>query len=435
MKSTFTSRSLKLLSLATAVGRKELSQNLRENFARGVDEIASGRLKTRVEQARIIAEQLSQLKGAAMKAGQLLSLDAGDLLPPEAIEVLAKLQSQAEPIEWREIEKVLKTELNKEKLSQIENLSQKAAAAASIGQVHKARIAGRDVAIKIQYPGVRESVDSDLKLLKNVAQLFISITGKSFDLDSVFEEFARVLKQEANYKNEADVMLEYGQMIAPYEQFAIPEPILSHTTERVLTLTWQNGKSVNEWLKSNPPQAERNQIGAWLLDLYTLEFYKWGLVQTDPNFGNFLVQTDPLKLVVLDFGATLRYPVEFRRRYVDLLRTVRTGDHDAIVKSFVEFGWLDPRESDESQRLLIEMLSVGIEPFAAELQPFDFSNADYAKRTRETTQAFATSLKYSAPPREILFLHRKLGGIFNFLKKMEARVNLAPYWNHPNWTI
>lgn len=429
MKSSIPSRSLKLLGLAANLGRKELAQTLKEQFAKGVDEIASGRLKNRIEQAKLLTEQLAQLKGAAMKAGQLLSLDAADYFPPEAVEILSRLQGKADPVPWPELRKVLVEDLGEEKISSFETLSTEPAASASIGQVHRARLGGRDVAVKIQYPGVAESVDSDLKILKTVGQSLLTLSGRRIDLDELFDELAIVLNQEADYALELANMKEYATYLVNDPEFAVPTPLESHSSRRVLTMSWESGQSLNDWMKSRPSREERTTIGRRLLDLYTREFWDWGFVQTDPNYGNFLIRTRPLQLVVLDFGATLRYPVEFRREYRELLLVMRGADPKKIVDVSIEQGLIDERESEDAKRKLVDMLVLGLEPFDPSRQPFVFKDEDYTRRTRETIQAFTQSLKYSPPPRRILFLHRKMGGVFAFLKRLDIELDVAPYWD------
>ena len=377
----------------------------------------------------MIAENLSQLKGAAMKAGQLLSLDASDYFPPEAVEILSKLQGKAEPVEWSLLREVLVEELGEAKIATFEALSETAAASASIGQVHKGRYQGRNVAVKIQYPGVSDSIESDLKILRTMAQSFVSLSGRKMDLKELFEELTVVLKQEADYELELKNMSLFRELIAPAPEFIVPEPIPEMSGKRVLTMSWENGFNVNDWLKLNPPMHEREQIARMVLDLYCKEFFEWGLVQTDPNYANYIVQTKPLKLVLLDFGAALHYTQEFRSEYVGLLRALASLDRQRIMRTFTEFGLIDERESDEAKENFHELLTWSLEPFQPDRQPFRFRDDDYARRAREIGQKFSQSLKYSAPPKKILFLHRKLGGIFQLLKKMDVQLDVTPYWN------
>ena len=428
MKSSIGSRSIKLLGLAAKLGRDELAQKVKEQIQRGVEEVTSGRIKARIEQARVIAESLSQLKGAAMKAGQLLSLDAGDYFPPEAVEILSKLQGRADPIEFSAISEVLQQELGEKKLAEFTSFAQEPSASASIGQVHRAELNGHSVAVKVQYPGVADSIDSDLKILRTLAQSMLSLSGRKIDLTELFAELADVLKQEADYRLERSNMVEYASLLKPYPEFNIPVPIDSHCTERVLTMTWQPGLTINEWLKTDPPRSAREAIGRRVLDLYCKEFFEWGLVQTDPNYANFLIEPSPLRLTVLDFGATLRYPLEFRQQYIELLKTVGSMDRSKIIRAFTEFKFLSDKETDNAKELFAEFIVLSLEPFQPSRQPFRFRDEDYSRRSRDLGQKFTRELKFSPPPREILFLHRKLGGIFALLKRLDVELDIYPYW-------
>ena len=429
MKTGLRGRSMKLFGLAAKISGHEIAQNLKDQFVRGVEDVTSGRLKTRLEQAKLIADQLSQLKGAAMKAGQLLSLDAADFFPAEAVEILSKLQGKAEPMDWSIVREVLSEDLGEEKIADFKGLSIVPAASASIGQVHRAKLNGQDVAIKIQYPGIADSIDSDLKILKTLAQTLFSISGRrGINLDEAFEELKLVLHQEANYELERAHMKRYRSLIQSLPGYIVPEAIDAYSSKRVLTMTWEDGVNLNDWLKTSPTLEARNIVGRKLLDLYCHEFFDWGFVQTDPNYGNFLIKPSTLDLIVLDFGATLSYTPEFRQGYVNLLRQIGTRDAAGIIQASIDFDLISDKEGPEARDLLAQMMISSLEPFSKENQPFDFKNLDYVRRQRALTQAFTQSLKHSPPPKRILFLHRKLGGIFSFLKKLEAEIDVSPYW-------
>lgn len=439
MKSSITSRSLKLLGLAAKVGQKELFQNLKENLrapnfmadaARTVDDLTSGRLQTRVAQAKLIAESLAQLKGAAMKAGQLLSIDSLDLFPPEALEILSKLQKQAEPAEWQELYQVLQQELGAEGLREFSYIQESAAASASIGQVHRGRLANgeREVAIKVQYPGVVDSIDSDLSILQTIAQSFMRLTGRQMDLTEIFGELNSVLRQESDYEIELANMREFGEHLKNHPGYAAPEPIERLSTKRVLTMSWLDGENLNDWLKTSPSLEARTRLATLALDLYCLEFFEWGLVQTDPNFANFLVIDGGQRLGVLDFGATLRYSPEFRLQYGKLLRALDSSETERILEELKWFSALDPRESEEAKGHLIQLLTLAIEPFKTKRQPFYFRDHDFTARSLQAGRTLGQSLKHSPPPRKLIFLHRKLGGIFSLMKRLDVTIDLAPYW-------
>jgi len=198
MKSSAFLRSLELAKLAAQVGIKELR---------------SGNLKSRMEQASLIANSLSKLKGAAMKAGQLLSLDLDSYFPPEAIEILSQLQSEAAAHPYKEMLNILQQELGPELLLKVSKISHTPIGVASIGQVHTAIYKKNQIVLKIQYPHVSDSIDSDLKILKTLALSFCQITGRKMNLDLLFAEFKTILQQEVNYEQEAAYQKKYYQNI------------------------------------------------------------------------------------------------------------------------------------------------------------------------------------------------------------------------------
>ncbi len=388
---------------------------------------AQQKIETRIEQARVIAESLSHLKGAAMKAGQLLSLDTSDFLPPEAIEILSRLQAAATPARTEEMHALLQRELGPEKTAQLKNFSQEPHASASIGQIHTAELNGEKVAIKLQYPGVASSIDSDLAILRRLAEGFATFAGKKFSLNETFAEIRDVLAQEVDYANERMLLERYRDFLSGYKEYIVPRSFAEFSTHRVLTMSFEDGMPIMEWSRRPSTQdADRARVARLVLDLFCLEFCDWGLVQTDPNFGNYLIRGDAL--VCLDFGATLSYSPEFRQGYAKLLNSLASNDTQTIFQGAVEFGLLDARESFEAREAFKDMIQITMEPFHPERQPFQFSDPDYEKRTIAANRRFTRSLVYSPPPRKILFLHRKLGGIFSLVKRFGAEIDLRPYW-------
>jgi aarF domain-containing kinase len=421
----FLSRSATLFGMAARVAAKEVATRVFEKSA-------ETKLGARLSQAKEVVDALGKLKGAAMKAGQILSIEGRDFFPPEVIQILSKLQDQGESIEFDTIQKILKKELGDEKLKQLKNLSLDPVASASIGQVHSAEIEmqgkKQKVAVKVQFPGVASAIDSDIAVLSKLARSMMTITGKRVDLTDLMKEVKSVLKAEVDYIREAQNLRRYRDYLKGEDFYVVPAVYPEFSTKRVLTLEWMDGMRFQDWIDSKPPLKQREQIAVSILNLYFKEFFEWGFVQTDPNLANFLVQTDPLKLVVLDFGATISYSKEFRRDYRRVLQGLQSGDPETIFKEAVEFGLLDPRESDDVKAVYKEMMEVSFEPFRPELQPFQFSDVDYSKRTRDVVTRFTRAVKYSAPPKKIIFLHRKLGGVFNILKALDVRIDLVPYW-------
>ena len=420
-------RGKSVLALAAGVAGQELRHKLRSGFASGAEKLGASQLRARIEQAKLMAESLGRLKGALMKAGQLLSIDAGELLPPEASEILAKLQGNAEPVDFTVIRGVLSEELGEEGLARLVDLDETPAASASIGQVHRATVSGRPVAVKVQYPGVAESIDSDIGLVEKLGKSWLTLSRSEIDLAGLFEELRIILHYEADYVRERTYLDRFGTLLENDPRFVVPKSEPSLSSRRVLTMSWEEGVSLSEWAKSHPPLAARTALGHALLDLYCLEFFQWGIVQTDPNFGNFLVRPDN-RIVLLDFGASVEYDDAFRHDYVALLRAVDRGDPKPIVASAIALGVLDAREPKAARDAFADMIVCAAEPFEAAKQPFVFRDSDYSSRSREVIARFTKSLVYSPPPRRLIFLHRKLGGLFQLLKRLDVELDLRPYW-------
>ncbi|MFV8259540.1 ABC1 kinase family protein [Bdellovibrio bacteriovorus] len=413
-------RTFELAKMATKIGLKELS---------------SGDIQSRIEQAKILTETLGSLRGAAMKAGQLLSLDLDDYFPPEAIQILSQLQNQAFDSPELDLAQVLKAELKPDQLQQLQNINYKPFAAASMGQVYKASVSGNPVVIKAQYPHLEQSIENDIKALKRLMSALCLLTGRSMNLEHLFVEIEEVLRQEVNYLNEAKALSDFTELFDSHAwksaRIRTPKPLHHLSTNKILCLTYEQGLTLKEWIDTRPTVEKREIIAKALLELYVMEFFVWGFVQTDPNPGNFLIRQAPeLEVVALDFGASRRYPPEFRKNYIELLHSIRSTSPAKIVQTAIEFGLLDSRESEDAKMVFVELLKLGMSPFFqnANGRKFDFKNDKFAKENARLSRQLVQSLKYSPPPHKLIFLHRKLGGMFAALRKLEVELDLREYW-------
>lgn len=195
------------------------------------------------------------------------------------------------------------------------------------------------------------------------------------------------------------------------------------------------GRSLKEWLATKPTLKEKEHLGRLVLDLYVKEFFEFGYVQTDPNFANFLYQADTQKLVLLDFGATRHYAPDFRKSYSKLLRDIQEGGQADIIGTSLKMGLIQEGESIDCLKSFVKMLKISMEPFNSDRQPFAFGDLDYSKAVREATTQFIKQVQFSPPPHQLIFLHRKLGGIFSLLKVMDVKIDLRPYWERLNGNI
>lgn len=422
------SRSSQMIKMAAQIAGHEARHRVGAGLKQSAEGLGAARLGTTLAQAEALADGLSQLKGAAMKAGQLLSIDAGDLLPPEAARVLGRLQADAAPVPFETMATVLCDALGPDWSKTLRGLDCQPAASASIGQVHRAVFDGEPVAVKIQYPGIAQSIDADLDMLRKLSGSLLTLSGRRMELDELFKEMKDVLHQEADYSAELAHTQRFAAHLEGHPTFVVPTAHDSVSSARVLVSSWEDGLPLGAWIESGPSEQECLWFARAVLDLYCLEFFSWGLVQTDPNPGNFLVRPQTRQIVLLDFGATLAYEEEFRTRYVQLLKVLGEGEAQQVINIGLEQGMIDARESPEVKQLFAELLISAVEPFAPRNQPFNFADPEYATRARDVGQAFTRGLRYSPPPRELVFLHRKLGGLFNILKRMGVQMDLKPYW-------
>ncbi len=418
---SFFGRGKKLLGIAGKVALEEVSSRLK------TWEDEKEKLKSKVQLAQEVVKTLSQLKGASMKVGQLLSLDLGDYLPPEMVKVLEELHQKSTFLDFPEIEKLLKRELG-EKFHHFTDISPTPIAAASIGQVHQAKLEGKSVVIKVQYPGVAESIPSDLKLLELLLKQGSLLYQKSqTDITPFMEEVRDVLTKEADYVHELTMHELYREKIQSPE-YKIPDVHREYSTQKVLTQEFIEGKSFSEWLKTNPDVSTKKRIGDQLIRLYLDEFFLYGLVQTDPNPGNFLI-TSENSIALLDFGAVKIYEKNFVEGYRRILISSYKKDSSGVLQESFKLGFIDSRESAEAHAIYLEMMDFLIDPFRRE-EMFDFGDKSFFEKSRDLSWEMTKKCRYSPPPKDLIFLHRKLAGIFIFLKRLEIRMKLKDYWHY-----
>lgn len=360
-----------------------------------------------------------------MKLGQSLSIELGDLFPPEVAEILARLHDQAQEMPFVEVEAILRRELGS-KAREIRDLSPKAFAAASIGQVHRAVYQGEAIALKVQFPGIDRSVDSDIAMLGRILRGSALLLARKVDFTELLEELKEVLHQETDYTREAELLATYQRNLKGFEGIRIPRVFPEISTRHVLAMGFEEGLRLTDWMKTAPSLEARVHFADLILRLYIDEFYRHGLVQTDPNFGNFLFRGRTL--VLLDFGATRSYSVDFRLKYHEFLGEVRESRWERVREIAFDLGLIEPSEGPDALAAFERLLKVSFEPF--EKNRFDFADSDYAMRVRQASRDLVRALRYSAPPKALIFLHRKLGGVFHMLRTLQVEMNLASYLDH-----
>ncbi len=416
-------RSAKLLTLGTKLLGQEIALRLSGN-----DKLdAAKQMASRLAQAKTLVASLSRLKGAAMKTGQILSLELSDLLPKEVTDVLRNLHDNATFLPINDINKILRRELG-EAFSRLQSLSEEPIAAASIGQVHRAIVEGAEVAVKVQFPGVAKSINADLAIVKQVLQSLLWLQQRPISLDDLFAEVARVLRQETDYRKEAGYLCMFAQLLQDSPQYVVPRLYDELSTKRVLTMSYEHGVRISSWLNSEPSKQAREEFAEIILDLLFKEFFVWGIVQTDPNYGNFLYRPESKQLVLLDFGATDEYGKQTRRDVRNLLALVLNNDEAEALRLSEKLEYLNPKESPEVRALYIAMMRRIVSIFRPENQPFNFADTQYLQDMRQSALTFSQAVQYTAPAKKLIFLNRKLGGVFHLLKDLRVQVDLAKHW-------
>ena len=414
-------RLARLGSLASGVAGGMLAEGARQ-LGQGRRPKISDLLLTPAN-ARRVAEQLAQLRGAAMKVGQLLSMDAGDLLPPELGEILSRLRADALPMPMSQLIGVLNEHWGEGWEQHFTKFSFTPMAAASIGQVHSAHDQrGRRLAIKVQYPGVRQSISSDVD---NVASL-LRISGllpKSMDIQPLLDEAKCQLYAEADYHVEAAHLTHFRALLADRPDFLLPEVQETLSNVNILAMSHVEGEPVEALAKAS--QAERDRVIGLLFELLFREIFEFHLVQTDPNFANYRYDPASRRLILLDFGATRAYAPATVAAYRRLMEAAAAGNRSGVNAAAETIGYFQADIRDDHRRAVLDIFETACEPLRHP-GPYDFGRSDLVARIRDAGMVLGMDRDFwHTPPADALFLHRKLGGLYLLAAKLGGRADVA----------
>ena len=394
-------------------GMAELGQGRRPAFR---DLLLTPRNITR------IADQLARMRGAAMKIGQLVSMDSGDMLPPELTEIMARLRNDAHFMPPAQLKQVLNTEWPAGWLHGFAKFDVHPIAAASIGQVHRAQTKdGRDLAIKVQYPGVADSIDSDVA---NVGVLLrmSGLIPKGFELAPYLKDARQQLHRETDYMAEATELQRFASLMADDPGFVVPGYHADWSTPRILAMDHIQGLAIET--VADLAQQDRDRVATALIDLMLQELFTFGVMQTDPNFANYLYQPDTGRIVLLDFGAAQALNPDTVAEYRRLIAAGLTEDRERLAQAVTGLGLIS---KDTEPRHRDRMLGMVETCFAAlkDGDAMDFANSDLSARMQAEGIALAEDGFVPPPvPVEVLLLQRKFGGTFLLAAKLGAKVDL-----------
>ena len=375
--------------------------------------------------AKKLANRLAGMRGAAMKMGQILSMESADFLPREFSDALAVLRDSANTMPLSQIKRVMGREYGKGWQSRFIDFNYEPVAAASIGQVHRVFTEdGRDLALKIQYPGVAKSINSDVDNMAMLMRL-INLLPVEIDISGIVKEAKRQLHQEADYIVEAQYLRNYRKLVEDEPRFVVPGVHDDMTTKRILAMDYIEGVPLESLAQDGVAQELKDGIGVLLQHLMFRELFEFRTMQSDPNFANYLYQPETDRVVLLDFGSTVSFEEKFTHRYAQIARAMIDGDDLVLRQLAEEMGYINPGNSDEYVERILNLIRLVSEP-VIKGGVYDFATSDVFARGREAglEMFFEDMGEYRVPPPETMFLHRKLVGCFMLCSRLGARVNV-----------
>ncbi len=373
---------------------------------------------------RRLAEHLSDLRGAAMKLGQLLSLEGDELLPPEFADAIAALRADGAAMPEAELLRALAGAWGRDWRTRVADFDLEPIAAASIGQVHRATaLDGTPLAVKVQFPGVAASIDSDVESLVAVLR-WSRLLPRDVELSALAAEAKRQLRSETDYRREAAQLARYADLLADEPGLAVPRPALALTTRRVLAMEFVAGTPLEGLCGPDHSQTTRDAVGTALYRLLLRELFSLAFVQSDSNSANYLWLPESQRLGLVDLGAAHAVPKRLVEAYALLLRSALAGDRAGLRRFATDLGFATPADGAQRIEGVVALLEASCEPFAAR-GVYDFGRSDLAARLRDAALALAFRVGHRRPPPpETLFLQRKFAGTFLLCARLRARVPL-----------
>ncbi len=373
--------------------------------------------------AERLARRLSRMRGAAMKLGQMISLLDEELLPREFADALSILRDSADTMPESQVRRSLVNAYGPAWWKKFASFDFDPIASASIGQVHTATTQdGRELALKIQYPGVAESIDSDVSNLA-AALKTARILPIGLDIDGIIEQAKKQLEQEADYLAEARYLRRYKELLGDDPRYRVPDLVEQLTTPRILAMERLFGVPLEDLAGTDHSQQQRDDIGSRLVELTFRELFEFRLMQTDPNFANYMLQGEDGSLGLLDFGSSSELPELLSNQYRVLFAALWQGDREGVRVAIEAIGFLRQDDSDTIKDRLVDLFRVVFEPLSHD-GPFDYASAKITSRAQE--MGFELAFKHGymrTPPPETLFLHRKLDGTLLLCARIRARVD------------
>lgn len=382
------------------------------------------------DNAKDIYDGLKNLKGSALKMAQMLSMEK-NLLPRAYVERFSLSQFSVPPLSAPLVRKTIKNYLGKYPEELFETFSPNAINAASIGQVHKATKEGKTLAVKVQYPGVADSISSDLAMVKPIAIKMFNLQGK--DSDKYFKEVENKLIEETNYIHELEQSVKITKACNIIPNLIFPNYYSGWSSERVLTMDWMKGIHLSEFIKLNKTQEQCNQIGQTLWNFYMFQIHGLREVHADPHPGNFMINNEN-QLIAIDFGCIKKIPEDFYIPYFELAIPENINNPEFFEKKMYELEILMPQDSEKEKAFFIdlfnEMLNLFTQPFHGD--EFDFANETFWKGITDIGERYSNDqelrkMNGNRGSKHFLYINRTFFGLYHLLYDLKAQIDTKAY--------
>lgn len=379
------------------------------------------------DNAADIYNSLSELKGSALKIAQMLSMDK-NILPRAYVNKFTQSQYNAPPLSGPLIVRTFTKNFGKTPEKIFDKFNIKSTHAASIGQVHEAELNGKKLAVKIQYPGVGDSISSDLKLVKPFAFRLLGMSEK--ELNIYIKEVEERLLEETDYLLEVRRSIEFSKACSGLTDVVFPTYYPELSGNRIITMDWVEGMHLKEFLQTNPSQELKNKIGQALWDFYNFQQHELRAVHADPHPGNFIITNDE-KLGVIDFGCIKEMPDDFYEPFFSLTSTSLFEDKAATIKAFRQLEMILPNDSPEQiefyYKAYKEMISLFAQPYVT--PTFDFSQNEFFEELYSYGEKIAKmpEFKQARGVKHFIYINRTNFGLYNILHELKATVKTNTY--------
>ncbi len=418
-------RSARFVKTGMQVGGNYIKHYSKKLFNPDLD-----RTELNKDNAADIYNSLSELKGSALKVAQMLSMDK-NLLPQAYTDKFSQSQYNAPPLSGPLIVQTFKKYFGKSPDKIYDKFDAKSSNAASIGQVHQAELNGKKLAVKIQYPGVADSISSDLKLVKPFAFRIMGISGK--DLDIYMNEVEERLLEETDYELEVRRSIEFSTACANLDNVVFPNYYPELSSKRIITMDWLEGKHLKEFLQTNPSQKLRNQVGQALWDFYNFQQHELRAVHADPHPGNFMI-TPEGNLGVIDFGCIKEMPEDFYYPFFSLTASNLLENKEETIKAFRLLDMIRPNDTPQQIEFYYgmykQMIGLFAKPYINDY--FDFGDDAFVNELYSYGEKISKMPEFKQPRgvKHFIYVNRTNFGLYNMLHDLNAKVKTNTYKPH-----